>query len=79
MVLRRAQWKANGLQRHREEVKLFLNQNHIDILLICETYFTSKNHFTIPVYELCYTNHQDGTAHLAPRYSYRLQLYIMDN
>jgi hypothetical protein len=40
-----------------------LNQNQIDILLISETHFTSKNHFTIPGYDLCYTNHRDGTAH----------------
>ena len=58
-----AQWNANGLQQHREEVKLFLNQNQIDILLISETHFTSNNHFTIPGYDLCYTNHPDGTAH----------------
>jgi hypothetical protein len=38
-----------------------LNQNQIDILLISETHFTSKNHF-IPGYDLCYTNHPDGTA-----------------
>jgi exonuclease III len=40
-----------------------LNQNQIDILLISETHFTSKNHFTISGYDLCYTNHPDGTAH----------------
>jgi hypothetical protein len=39
-----------------------LNHNQIDILLISETHFTSKNHFTIPGYDLCYTNHPDGTA-----------------
>jgi len=61
--LRIAQWKANGLQQHKEEVKHFLNQNQIDILLISETHFTTKTHFTIPGYDLCYTNHPDGTAH----------------
>jgi len=61
--LRIAQWNANGLQQHKDEVKLFLNQNKIDILLISETHFTSKNHFTIPGYDLCFTNHPDGTAH----------------
>jgi hypothetical protein len=40
-----------------------LNQNQIDILLISVTHFTSKNHFSIPGYDLYYTNHQDGTAH----------------
>jgi exonuclease III len=60
--LRIAQWNANGLQQHKE-VKLFLYQNKIDILLISETHFTSRNHLTIPGYDLCFTNHLDETAH----------------
>jgi exonuclease III len=61
--LRIAQWNANGLQQHKEEVKLFLKQNLIDILLVSETHFTHKNHYSIPGYDLCYTCHPDGTAH----------------
>ena len=61
--MRIAQWNANGLQQHKEVVKLFQNQNQIDILLISETHFTSKNHFTIPGCDLYYTSHPDGTAH----------------
>ena len=56
------QWKANGLQRHKDEIILFLKLNSIDILLISETHFTLKNYFTIPGYEICHTNHSDGTA-----------------
>jgi len=63
-ALRIAQWNANGLQQHKDEVKIFLNQNQIDILLLSEMHFTSKNHFTVPGYDLCYTNHPDGTAHV---------------
>jgi len=51
------------LQSHKEEVKLFLTQNFIDILLISETHFTKKNYFSIPRYKLYYTNLSDGTAH----------------
>jgi len=50
------------LQNH-EEIKLFLNHNFIDILLISETHFTTKNNFIIPKYKLYYTNHPDGTVH----------------
>jgi exonuclease III len=57
-----AQWNANGLQNHKEEM-IFLQQNCIDKLLISETHFTTKNYFRIPQYKLCYTNHPDGTAH----------------
>jgi len=51
------------LQNHQEEIKLFLNQNFIDILLISETHFTTKYYFSIPRYKLYYTNHPDSTAH----------------
>lgn len=61
--IRIAQWNANGLQSHKEEIKLFLIQNFIDILLISETHFTDRNYFNIPRYKLYQTNHPDGTAH----------------
>jgi len=61
--LRIAQWNANGLQQHKEEVKLFLIQNLTDIILVSETHFTTKNYFSIPGCDLCYTCHPDGTAH----------------
>jgi hypothetical protein len=32
-------------------------------MLISETHFTFKSHFTIPEYQVCSTNHPDGTAH----------------
>jgi hypothetical protein len=51
------------LQSHKEEIKLFLNQNLIDIFLISETHFTTKNYFSIQRYKLYYTSHPDGTAH----------------
>jgi exonuclease III len=51
------------LQFRKEEIKLFLNQNFKDVLLISETHFTTKNYFSIPRYKLYYTNHPEGTAH----------------
>ena len=62
-ILRIAHWNANGLQNHREEVKLFLYHNKIDILLVSETHFTAKTHFSIPGYSLSHTNHPDDRAH----------------
>jgi exonuclease III len=61
--LRIAQWNANGLVQHKDEVQLFLQQNKIDTLLVSETHFTTKTHFRIPQYHTYYTNHPDGTAH----------------
>ena len=61
--LRIAQWNANGLAQHKDEVQLFLQHNKIDILLVSETHFTTKTHFQIPQYSTYYTNHPDGTAH----------------
>jgi exonuclease III len=62
-ILRIAQWNANGLQQHKEELTVFLKQNLIDIMLISETHFTTKTYFYIPGYRLCHTNHPDVTAH----------------
>lgn len=61
--IRIAQWNANGLPNHKEDIKLFLEQNFIDILLVSETHFTDRTYFKIPKYKLYYTNHPDGTAH----------------
>jgi exonuclease III len=51
------------LQNHKEEIKLFLTQNFIDILLISETHFTAKNYLTYQRYKIYYTSHPVGTAH----------------
>jgi prenyltransferase beta subunit len=32
-------------------------------MLISETHFTAKSHFVIPGYDVCFSNHPDGTAH----------------
>ena len=58
-----AQWNANGLQRHIEEIKIFLKYNHIDVLLISETHCTERTYCYIPQYNIYYTNHPDATAH----------------
>ncbi|OAD57925.1 RNA-directed DNA polymerase from mobile element jockey, partial [Eufriesea mexicana] len=54
---------ANGLAQHKEELKIFLSTNLIDILLVSETHFTEKTYFKIPQYRLHHTNHPDNTAH----------------
>jgi len=53
------------LQNHKGEIKLFLHQNFINILLISETHFTTKKYFSIPrdKFYYYYNNHPDGTAH----------------
>lgn len=58
-----AQWNANGLLKHKDEIMLFLKQNFIDILLISETHFTEKSYFKIPNYVTYHTNHPDKTGH----------------
>jgi exonuclease III len=55
-------WNGNGLARHKDEIRLFLEYNMIHILLISETHFTMKSYFKIPQYKTYYTNHSDGNA-----------------
>jgi exonuclease III len=54
---------ANGLAQHKDEVKTFVDNNAIDILLISETHFTDRSYFKIPDYNAYFTNHPDNTAH----------------
>jgi hypothetical protein len=45
--LRVTQWNANGLLNHQEEIKIFLNINATDILLISKIHFTSRSYLNI--------------------------------
>jgi exonuclease III len=60
--LKLATWNANGLIQHRDELKMFLYTNDIDVMLISETHFTEKSYIRIPQYTLYHTNHPAGTA-----------------
>ena len=61
--LRFALWNANGLGKHCQEVKTFIKNQSIDIMLVSETHFTNWTHFKIPHYDIYDTKHPDGTAH----------------
>lgn len=61
--LRITLWNANGVSRHKLELTQFLNNNHIDVMLISETHLTNKYKFQINGYLFYGTNHPDGKAH----------------
>jgi exonuclease III len=61
--LRIALWNAKGLLQHKDEVTLFLKEQHRDILLITETHFTAESYFKIPNFRVYSTTHPDGTSH----------------
>lgn len=62
-ILKIAIWNANGLSQHKNELKTFLINQDIDIMLISETHFTNQNNFKIPGYLVYDTKHPDGKAH----------------
>lgn len=57
-----ALWNANGLVQHYQELKLFITQHKLDILLITESHFTEKSYFNIPNYSLYVANHPGNRA-----------------
>jgi len=63
MCLKIVIWNANGLSHHSEELKTFLDANNVDIMLISETHFTYKSHFSLSKYNFYQSMHPDGTAH----------------
>ena len=62
MQLKIALWNANGLAKHTEEVKTYIQNQQVDIMLIPETHFTIRRYFKIPNYAICDAQHPDGTA-----------------
>jgi len=54
---------ANGVSQHKLEVRQFLNENHIDIMLLVETHLTINYNFQIRGYTLYRTDHPVGKAH----------------
>jgi exonuclease III len=57
-----ALWNTNGLTQHAEELRTFISDHNIDVMLISETHFTDKNYFKLPFYSVYHTNHPAGTA-----------------
>ncbi|KAL7289173.1 hypothetical protein TKK_0017116 [Trichogramma kaykai] len=65
MELKIALWNCNGLtQKQRvSELQSFLIINDIDIILLSETHFASKNFLSLPNYSFYCCNHPDNKAH----------------
>lgn len=61
--LRICLWNANGISKRKNELKTFLDDNNIDIMLLSETHLTNKNNFYLTGYIFHATNHPDGKAH----------------
>ena len=55
-------WNANGLAQRSLEIKSFLIEQNIDVMLISETHFTQKNYLKIPNYIIYNTKHPSGRA-----------------
>lgn len=62
-LLKIAIWNANGLSQHAQEMKAFINEHKLDIILVSETHFTNRSYFNIRNYTIYDTKHPDGTAH----------------
>ena len=62
-TLKIAAWNSNGLQQRALEIKTFIYNNNIDILLVSETHFTTKSYLKIPYYTIYDTKHPLGKAH----------------
>jgi hypothetical protein len=55
-------WNANGLTQHAEELRTFISDHNIDVMLISETHFTNNHYFKLPFYSVYHTNHPAGSA-----------------
>lgn len=62
-LIKVATWNANGLANHSQEIKSFIINHNLDLILISETHFTNKTFFRMPQYTVYTTNHPGDTAH----------------
>ncbi|KAL6421568.1 hypothetical protein ACFW04_014302 [Cataglyphis niger] len=62
-ILKIGVWNANGLTQRTKELKYFLYEQNIDVMLISETHFIKGNYLNIPYYNTYNIQHSDGSAH----------------
>lgn len=60
-----AHWNARGLRNHFQELKLFMAENNLDVMMINETNLTAKDKFRISGYE-CYRKDRSATGTTNP-------------
>lgn len=60
--LKIAVWNANGLVAHAQELKAFITNQKLDIVLISEAHMTDRSFIKIPKYTIYHTQHPGGTA-----------------
>jgi len=56
LLLKIILWNANGLAQHTEEVKNYIQNQQVDIMLISETHLTTRSYFKIPNYAIMTRN-----------------------
>jgi len=54
---------ARNAPQRMNEVKMFILNNNVDIMLISEGNLTKKYYFKIPSYSIYHTTHAESTAH----------------
>jgi exonuclease III len=62
-TLKIAVWNANGLCQRAQEIRLFLQTNSIDVLLVSETHVSERSHITISRNAIYHIPHPDTKAH----------------
>lgn len=58
-----AEWNANGILNHINEIEVFLKNNAIDILLVSDTHLTNKSLCSIRRYDVIVANQPNNRAH----------------
>lgn len=55
--------KTSGFYQRSQELRTFLIDKKVDIMLISETYFTERNHIRIPGFTVCDSKRLNGSTH----------------
>lgn len=57
-----ALWNSNGLQQHKPELEIFLEESKIDVCFISEAHFTRETSFKIHGFKTYHTLHPSNKA-----------------
>jgi len=55
-------WNSNGLTNKPLELDLFVQNHHIDIMLVRETHFCTQTYFKLHGYDILQSNHPADPA-----------------
>lgn len=70
------QWNARSLRANKESFERYLNERHVDIVCVCETWFKVNEQLRFKGYKIVHEAREDGKGGVAILVKHALPLKI---